>query len=376
VNDAAGLEYVGARFQIEGRFVEGRRYGNGHINATYLATYDGPRGPIQYIHQRINDRVFPDVPALMHNIGIVCRHVRAKLEADHIEGIDRRVLTLIRPLVPTQDGGDVLQAGDGSWWRTYDFIDGSTAHEYVESPQQAHTVAKAFGGFLRAVRDLDPSTLHETLPGFHDTYRRFETLITAISSDPANRAIEASPEITFCLQNARLAHQLEQLREGGSVRNCVTHNDTKINNVLIDDRTGEGICVIDLDTVMPGLALYDFGDIVRTATAPAAEDEPDLSRIEVSLPMFEAVARGFITMAGEALLEAEIDHLVTAGKVITFESGIRFLADYLLGDVYFRTNAPDQNLRRARTQFALVESLERNEEQLHQIVRRIVRAYE
>jgi hypothetical protein len=372
VKASLNLAPIGEQFQIPGKFVDAHPYGNGHINATYLVTYRGTKGETRYIHQRINDRVFTDIPRLMHNIGVVCRHVRAKLEAASTADLDRHVLTLVRRGVPTNGGDDVLRDQHGHWWRTYEFIEGATAHEFVDSPERAYAVARAFGGFLRALSDLDPSELYETLPGFHDTYKRFATLTAAISADSCKRALKATDEITYCLQNAHLAQQLEELREAGSARVCVTHNDTKINNVLIDDATGEGICVIDLDTVMPGLALYDFGDIVRTATTPAAEDEPDLSKVHVDVRMFEAVARGYIEMAGDALLHTEIDHLVTAGKVITFESGIRFLADYLMGDVYFRVKTADHNLRRARTQFALVRSLQAHEDELREIVQRIV----
>jgi Phosphotransferase enzyme family len=357
------LAPIGEQFQISGKFVDAYPFGNGHINATYLATYRGKTGERRYIHQRINDRVFTD---------IVCRHVRAKLEAEGIGDLERHVLTLVRAGIPTNSGESVIRDEHGYWWRTYEFIEGGTAHEFVDSPVRARAVGRAYGGFLRALRDLAPSELHETLPGFHDTYKRFATLTAAISEDSCKRALNVTTEITYCLQNAHLAQQLEKLREAGSARVCVTHNDTKINNVLIDDVTGEGICVIDLDTVMPGLALYDFGDIVRTATTPAAEDEADLSKVRVDVQMFESAARGYIEMAGDALLHTEIDHLVTAGKVITFESGIRFLADYLMGDVYFRVKTADHNLRRARTQFALVRSLQAHENELREIVKRIV----
>jgi hypothetical protein len=358
VNVSSDLAAIAGRFEISGRLVDAKPFGNGHINATYLATYRGPQGEDRYIHQRINQRVFPDVPRLMHNIGIVTGHVRGK------------GLTIVPRTISTRDGGAAYLDDRGEWWRTYEYVDGASAHEFVETPERAYEVARAFGGFLHAVHDLDPGVLYETLPGFHDTYKRFDALTDAISRDPCKRAASAADEITFSLKNAHLAQQLDLLRESGAARVCVTHNDTKMNNVLIDDRSGQGVCVIDLDTVMPGRALYDFGDIVRTATTPVAEDEIDLSKVSVDARMFEAVVSGYLETAGDALSQPEVDHLVTAGKVITFESGIRFLADYLQGDTYFRVVARDHNLRRARTQFALVKSLDEREEELRRIVRR------
>ncbi len=338
---------VASRFRVRGTFVGARRFGSGHINDTYLARYRTDDGERPYVHQRINERVFPNVPALMENIGRVTRHARAKLGA--------AALTL----VTTDRGEDVLHDADGSWWRTYEFVEGARSHDTVDRPEQAYHVARAFGRFARALVDLPGDRLHETIPSFHDTAKRVSALVRAAGEDPLGRAAGAAREIDYCRRNESLADALAALQREGISRECVTHNDTKVNNVMLDEATGEAACVIDLDTVMPGLALYDFGDMVRTATMPVPEDERNLSLVEVNARMFEALARGFIEGAGSLLRYEEREHLVTAGMVMTFECGVRFLTDYLGGDTYFRIRRPEQNLDRARTQFALVESLAR-----------------
>jgi hypothetical protein len=338
------LAEIARHFRVRGDFVSGERYGTGHINETYLARYCNDGGERRYIHQRINDRIFSDVPALMENIGRVTRHLP----------------TLTPAIVQSVDGADVVRAGDGSWWRTYEFIEGARTYDKVERPEQAYEAARAFGKFALALVDL-PGRLRETIPSFHDTKKRYADLLAAVDADVVGRASSVEREIDYCVRNAGLADALDALRRDGIARECVTHNDTKVNNVMLDDASGKGVCVIDLDTVMPGLALYDFGDMVRTATMPVAEDERPLSLVAVRDDMFEALARGYIEGAGPLLSPHEREHFVTAGKVMTFECGMRFLSDHIAGDAYFRIHRPGQNLDRARTQFALIESLSRQE---------------
>lgn len=356
---------VAPHFQIDGEFARAEPFGSGHINTTYLAHYRDGDGGARYVYQRINDAVFTNVPAMMQNIARVTDHVRGKVALDDPDDVHRRVLTLVPPLVRTDSGYDALRADDGSWWRAYRFIDGARTYDTLDDPQRAYRAAKTFGCFIEMLADLGGDRLHETIPAFHDTPKRYADFIAAVERDPHGRAAGVKAEIAFCERNASLANALEDLRADGASRECVTHNDTKVNNVMMDDLTGEGLCVIDLDTVMPGLALYDFGDMVRTATMPVAEDERDLSLVEVDAAMYGAVARGFVEGAGALLGPQEREHLVTAGRVITFECGMRFLADHILGDTYFRIHRPGQNLDRARTQFALVDSLRRREEELH-----------
>jgi aminoglycoside phosphotransferase (APT) family kinase protein len=246
----------------------------------------------------------------------------------------------------------------------YRFIDGARTYDSVESPSQAFQAAKAFGQFQKQLSNLPAPRLHDTIPDFHHTPRRFSALERSIQADAANRAITAQPEVAFALARQSITSVLLD----ANLPERVTHNDTKFNNVLLDDQTGEGICVIDLDTVMPGLVLYDFGDMVRTTTSPAVEDEQDLSRVTMQFSMFEALVQGYLSTAGSFLTRSEQQYLAFSGKLITFEMGIRFLADYLAGDVYYKVHRPSHNLDRCRTQFKLVESIERQEEQMNRFI--------
>jgi Ser/Thr protein kinase RdoA (MazF antagonist) len=236
--------------------------------------------------------------------------------------------------------------------------------DVVESPAQAFAAAQAFGQFQKLLTDLPAPRLHDTIPDFHHTPKRFAALEKFVAADTGNRAALAKPEIEFALRHQAICGVLldAQLPER------VTHNDTKINNVLLDDATGEGVCVIDLDTVMPGLALYDFGDMVRTTTSPVKEDERDLTKVTMQFPMFEALVRGYLASASAFLTPAEKQQLAFAGKLITFEIGIRFLTDFLAGDPYFKIHREEHNLDRCRTQFKLVESIEQQEAQMNKSV--------
>jgi len=303
-----------------------------------------------------------DPAALMENVARVTSHLAAKLKGEPDRA--RRVLTPIS----ARDGHAWHMDAEGSYWRAYRFIEGARSYDALESAEQANEAAKAFGRFQQLLADLPAPRLHETIPDFHNTPRRFTAFEHAVAADAANRAVNARAEIDFAFAHRPIAGVL--LNANLPVR--VTHNDTKINNVLLDDATGEGLCVIDLDTVMPGLALYDFGDMVRTATSPAAEDERNLSKVTMQFPMFEAVLRGYLSAAGSFLAAAEKQHLVAAGKVITFEQGIRFLTDYLGGDIYYKVHRDGQNLDRCRAQFKLVASIEEQEEAMHGLVNELV----
>ena len=349
------LSAIASAFQIPGEFVSATPTGSGHINDSYRATFTSGN----YLLQRVNHQIFTNPAALMQNIQRVTQHLAAKLSNQ--PDAHRRTLTVI----PTRDSQLFHADLQGDYWRAYPFIPNTRSYDIVQSPAQAYAAAKAFGNFQHLLADLPAPRLHDTIPDFHHTPKRFEQLQTAIAADTANRAQLARPEIDFALSRAALTSFLldAQLPER------VTHNDTKINNVLFDDRTGEALCVIDLDTVMPGLAPYDFGDMVRTATSPAAEDERDLSRVTMQFPMFEALARGYLASAADLLTPAERNHLVAAGKLITFEQGLRFLADYLAGDAYYKTHRPNHNLDRCRTQFKLVASIEQQEEAMQRLVK-------
>lgn len=349
-------------FQIYGELVETVPYGSGHINDTFCATFNQAGTRVRYIMQRINHRIFKNPVALMENIHRVTAHLNAKL-AGQAE-LSRRALTL----VPAGDGRPFVQDAEGNYWRTYLFIEKACTYDAVESPRQAFEAAKAFGQFQRLLSDLPSPRLHDTIPDFHHTPKRFAALEKAIAADAVNRARFARPEIEFALKYKALAGVLLDAH----LPEHVTHNDTKFNNVMLDDATSEGVCVIDLDTVMPGLALYDFGDMVRTTTSPAREDELDLSKVKMQFPMFEALVRGYLAAAAGFLTPAEIKFLPVSGKLITFEIGLRFLTDFLAGDTYFKVHRENHNLDRCRTQFKLVESIAQQEEQMNALVESVV----
>lgn len=352
------VDSVAREFQISGELVEIAPYGSGHINDTYCATFDNAGARSRYILQRINHKVFQNPPALMQNVRRVTAHLAQKLagQADFI----RRALTL----VPARNGDPYFVDAHGNYWRMYLFIEGAQTYDAVQSSQQAFEAAKAFGRFQKLLADLPSPRLHDTIPDFHHTPNRFATLESAIQDDIANRARTAKAEIEFALHHKAITNVLLD----ANLPERVTHNDTKLNNVMLDDASGEGICVIDLDTVMPGLALYDFGDMVRTTTSPAKEDERDLSKVEMQFPMFEALARGYLTSASSFLTKAEKSFLAFSGKLITFEIGIRFLRDYLVGDSYFKVHREGHNLDRCRTQFKLVDSIAQQEERMAQLI--------
>jgi len=355
---------VASGFRIYGSFVDGIPYGSGHINDTLAVTFSQSGTRVRYIMQRINQRIFKDPAALMQNILRVTDEAAARLSEAGVPDASRRALRVI----PSLDGKPYVTDEEGKIWRCYPLIEGSRTYDIIRSPQQATEVAKAFGEFQRLVAGLKGPRLNETIPDFHNTRSRFAKLRAMVEADPHGRLAGARTEWEFLLEREGLVDVLRDLQARGEIPERITHNDTKLNNVMIDDATETGICVIDLDTVMPGLALYDFGDMVRTATSPAAEDETDLSKVHMQIPMFEALVRGYLATAGGFLNEAEKAHLVFSGKLISLEIGIRFLTDHLEGDVYFKTKRPGHNLDRCRTQLALVASIESREEEMRRIV--------
>ncbi len=354
------------QFKINGEYSGAAPYGSGHINDTYCAVFDQAGTRVRYILQRINHNVFKNPVALMENIQRVTAHLAGKVARER--DFSRRVLTLI----PARNGLCYHCDAQGNFWRAYLFIEQAITYDAVESTQQAFEAAKAYGRFQRLLADLPGPRLHDTIPDFHHTPKRFAALESALAKDVVNRAKLARPEIDFAL-----AHQpITSVLADAKLPERVTHNDTKFNNVMLDDATGEGICVIDLDTVMPGLVLYDFGDMVRTTTSPAKEDERDLAKIQMQFPMFEALVRGYLASAADFLTKAEKQHLVFAGKLITFETGIRFLTDHLAGDTYFKVHREGHNLDRCRTQFKLVQSIEQQEERMNELIESIERQNE
>jgi aminoglycoside phosphotransferase (APT) family kinase protein len=355
---------VATGFRIYGSFIDSAPYGSGHINDTLAVSFSQSGTRVRYIMQRINQRIFKDPAALMENILRVTDEATARLSEAGVPDASRRALSVI----PALDGKPYVTDEEGNIWRCYPFIEGSRTYDIIRNTRQATEVAKAFGEFQRLVAGLKGPRLHETIPDFHNTRSRFGKLRAMVEADPHGRLAGARKEWEFLLEREGLVDVLLDLQARGEIPERITHNDTKLNNVMIDDATETGICVIDLDTVMPGLALYDFGDMVRTATSPAAEDETDLSKVRMQMPMFEALVRGYLATAGGFLNEAEKAHLAFSGKLISLEIGIRFLTDHLEGDVYFKIKRPGHNLDRCRTQLALAASIESQEEEMRRFV--------
>lgn len=354
-------------FAFEGKLTECCPYGSGHINDTYLLSYEiGAMGRIKVILQRMNSEVFENPIELMDNIANVTSYLKERI-VENGGDPDRETLNVI----PAKDGKAYYRDSDGSFWRAYKFITGATSYDQVEKPEDFYESAVAFGNFQRLLADFPAETLHETIKGFHDTKARFATFEKAVEEDVMGRAASVQNEIQFVRDREKsIADYFSGLLERGELPLRVTHNDTKLNNIMIDDKTGKGICVIDLDTVMPGLAMNDFGDSIRFGASTAAEDEKDLSLVSCSMELFDVYARGFIEGCGGKLTEREILELPMGAKTMTYECGMRFLTDYLQGDTYFKVHREGHNLDRCRTQFKLVEDMEQKWETMQSIVKK------
>ncbi len=336
-------------------------YGKGHINDTYLSNANDPR----FILQRINNNVFKRPQDVMENIVRVTAHLKKKIEE---EGGDpkRETLNVIR----TYDGEPFYVTPKGDYFRMYEFIEGAQTYEIVEEPVHFYNAAKAFAKFQQRLADFPAELLHETIPSFHDTTVRFQQLKDAIAHDRAGRLKDVQAEVEFALAREQDTKVIVDAIAEGTVPLRVTHNDTKYNNIMIDDETGLGICVIDLDTVMPGSLLYDYGDSLRFGTNPADEDEKDLSKVYCDLNLFEQFTKGYMEELKDVMTPREKELMPFAAKLMTYECGIRFLADYLNGDTYFKVKRPEHNLDRCRTQFKLVKDMEEKEELMKEIVKK------
>lgn len=343
-------------FEIE---TKAESYGNGHINDTYLVTM--PR----YILQRINTSIFTNPDELMENIGNVTAFLRKKIIAAGGDA-DRGTLTV----VPTKEGGKYYRIDDKNVFRVYNFIEGTRTIENSRTVEDLYEAGVGFGNFQKLLADFPVERLYETIRDFHHTPRRIETLKEAVREDKAGRVGSVKKEIEFALDNAGWADSVVRGMEDGSIPVRVTHNDTKINNILFDRESGRAVCVIDLDTVMPGSALYDFGDVLRMGGSSAAEDEADLDKVWFEVSAFEAFARGYLSEMKDALTETEIALLPLSAKLMTYECGIRFLTDYLNGDAYFKIHREHHNLDRARNQFKLTADIAAKETLLAEAVRR------
>lgn len=345
------------QFQLDGQPLYCDRYGNGHINDSYLVIDETAR---QYILQKINKNVFSDPESLMGNIVAVTNHLKKKVHDF------REVLTL----VPTKRNKNWLVDDDGEHWRLYEFVCNSICMDKAETPEDFSQSAIAFGRFQKQLADFDASILVETIPRFHDTPNRYAALQEAIQNDSVGRVKNAAQEIDFAMERLDYAPRLLEMLSSKEMPLRVTHNDTKLNNVLFDRNTRKALCVIDLDTVMPGLAVNDYGDSIRFGASTAAEDEKDLSKVSMSLELYEAYTAGYLSACKDSLWQSEIESLRDGAKMMTLECGVRFLTDYLRGDTYFHIKYDEQNLDRCRTQFKLVADMESKWDEMQRIVMR------
>ena len=357
---------VAKHFQYEGTLLEAKAYGNGHINDTYLLTYEVAKGETRYvILQKMNKHVFPNPPEVMENINGVTSFLKEKIRKNDGDP-NRETLTVIL----SKDGKPYYLDETEEYWRAYLYITDTSCYDLAENLETFYQSAYTFGNFQSMLADYPAHTLHETIADFHNTKVRLETFKKAVEEDVMGRAAEVQKEIQFVLDHEADANFFTELLEKGELPLRVTHNDTKLNNILVDNATGKGICVIDLDTVMPGLAMNDFGDSIRSGASTGAEDEKDLSKISCDMELFEVYTRGFIDGCAGKLTAREIELLPMGAKVMTFECGMRFLTDYLQGDTYFKIHRPEHNLDRCRTQFKLVADMETKWQTMQDIVKK------
>ena len=369
---AARIARIGDQFAVSGDFLYGEELRNGHINTTYRACYRSEDGQEdRYILQKINDYVFKDPAQVMRNVEKVTRHITWKLLRRRRDAAGQTL-----NLFPARGGRNyIILPEEGGMWRCYNNIEDTHTYDVVENTRQAYQAGFAFGSFQDLISDMNPEDIKESIPDFHNTPKRYEALLASAKADVKGRAANCQAELELLAGWADRFSRITSMLESGELPTRITHNDTKINNVMLDSETDEAVCVIDLDTVMPGSVLYDFGDMVRTATCMASEDEEDLSKVRMEMPFFESLAEGYLDAAHNFLTTREVEYMPFAGWLITTEIGIRFLTDYLDGDLYFRTSKPEHNLIRARNQFKLAQSIDAQTISMGKYVRRLMNSY-
>lgn len=360
------IDVIASSFEIPGNLESVTLWGQGNINDTYLAVFCNNGTRDKYIIQRVNHNVFKNVPRLMDNVMKITEHIREQMI---LEGKDptRQVLQFIK----TKNKKNYLEL-DGNYYRAYYFIDKVMSYQVVNNLNNFYESAVAFGKFQKYLSTFSANELYEVIPDFHNTRARYDHFLEAVENDLANRAKLIENEIQFVKDRERYVDKFVDMLANGTIPTKVTHNDTKINNVLLDEITGKGICVIDLDTVMPGSVLYDFGDSIRSGCSSAAEDE-DYQNVEFRLDYFEHYAKGFLEEIGDTLTREEIDNLAFSGLLMTLECGIRFLTDYLNGDTYFKVKDSEHNLRRTRTHLKLVADMEKHMPRMKEIIINLIK---
>jgi len=356
------LEEIIHDFAIYGDFEETKPFGSGHINSTFQSVWNQAGIKLRYTHQRINDQVFTHPDEVMENIERVTNHIRKIVKLSGKDDVSRRALTVI----PARDGKLFIRDSEGGWWRTYLFIENSHTLELTDKPEDAQFLGESIARFQNHLANLGGSRLHETIPDFHNMEKRYQRFHSALNKDICNRAKIVKTEIEFMQKNEERGAVLIRSLNSKTIPERICHNDAKINNILIDDETSKALCIIDLDTVMPGTCLFDLGDLIRTVTTKAAEDERDLSKVEFDLVYFESLLSGYISEAS-FLLPCELSLLCESGRNITQIMGLRFLTDYLEGDHYYKIARPDHNIDRCRTQIALIQSMDKKWEMANTI---------
>jgi hypothetical protein len=357
------LKSIIGEFSIYGELDGLQTFGSGHINHTYRSQWDQGGVKVRYTHQRINEKVFLRPDKVMENIVRVTGHFREKLRCTKTDDISRRVLTV----VPSREGKSWVRDVEGGWWRTYFFVERTHTLELTSSPEEALLLGKTSALFQKGLADMGKPRLYETIPDFHNIEKRYRRFYKALSRDCLGRTKEVKPEIRFMEENEERSVTLIRALKNGSIPERICHNDTKMNNILLDDVSSEALCMIDLDTVMPGTILFDLGDLIRTVTNRALEDEPDLSKIEFDLVFFSSLLEGYLSEALEFLCPEETNLLCEAGRYITQIMGLRFLTDYFEGDQYYHIDRLNHNLDRCRTQIALIRSMDKKWEQAAEI---------
>ncbi|MDR2597533.1 MAG: aminoglycoside phosphotransferase family protein [Treponema sp.] len=355
------------QFAIYGEFISASSFGGGHINDTFQSRWNQAGTAVRYTHQRINSKVFVRPDQVMENILRVTRHITEKYQTAGVPDYSRRSLTV----VPARDGKPWVQDSNGEWWRTYLFIENVHTKDKTASPQEARFLGASIGRFQKQLADLPPPRLHDTIPDFHNMEKRYIRFYEALEKDVCGRAKDVTAEIDFMKQNEERGAVLLRAQREGRIPERICHNDTKINNILIDDADSSALCVIDLDTVMPGTSLFDVGDLIRSVTTTAAEDERDISKIEFDTVFFESLLEGYLAEAMEFLSKEEIALIAESGRTITQIMALRFLTDYLEGDHYYHISRTEHNLDRSRNQIALIRSMDSKWKKALEIVQKL-----
>ncbi len=365
LTDLRKCKQIVSNFNVVGEVVSSFKYGNGHIHDTYVITTMTKLTSKRYILQRVNDFVFKNVDGLMENIALVTSFNLKKVKEEH-GNIEKECLRL----VPTKDGKYFVKT-DLGYYRMFYFIEGATTYQVVEKPEDFYQSAVAFGKFQKRLDGFDTTQLFEVIPAFHNTRKRYNDLMLSIERNASGKADSVQKEIEFAKAHKDICGKIVDMLDRGEIPTRVTHNDTKLNNVMIDDITGKAAAVIDLDTLMPGSMLYDFGDSIRFGCNPCSEDEKDLSKVVFDINLFKVYAEGFLSVLNDTITKKEKENLAFSAILMTLECGMRFLADYIDGDVYFHSTYEGQNLDRARTQFKLVEDMEKRFDEMNDIISRI-----